>query len=303
MEIDFLSDLSAELKIALKDSGFNVPTSEQLRKQDRRSDELKDKIKDYELHNLLNHFFTVYSRRVPVRKWNVHKSDKLQGSNKIIDIVNKLSSGDDVNTLLSHRVRKLNQSKFADLLLSEWGIHHLHFEESRSDELLFIYFSEGDAYLIDILQHEHIDGSVVTWTNTDLIQVMHDNWPHLLKPFIFKINSQSQELTIEERRTLRKRSVATTVIVNDGTEYMPMGGGYSSSKHPTKAIMQSDFLYLTVKLLQAAVEENYPEIQQTLSAYTTKPKLKLKLGKNLEPVIIEVTHNVQINFRMSEKHA
>ncbi|MDC5721927.1 hypothetical protein [Vibrio europaeus] len=302
MKVDFLSDLSAELKSALKGSGFNVPTYEQLRKQDRRSNELKNKIESYDLHNLLNHFFTVYTRRLPVRKWNVHVSDKLLGSSKITDIVNHLSGGNDVNSLLSHRVRKLNQSKFADLLLSEWGIHHLHFEEHRSNELLFVYFNEDDAYLIDILQHEKADGSVVTWTNTDLVQVMHDNWPNVLRPFVHNTNSQSQELTTEERRTLRNKAVSTTVIVSDGTEYMPMGGGYSSSKHPINAIMQSDFLYLKVKWLQAAVEENYPAIQQALSAYTTKPKLKLKLDQNLEPMVVEITQSVQLNLHINEKN-
>ena len=303
MNIDFLSDLSEELQATLLECGLNVPSAEQLRQQDKRSKELKDKIENYDLLNLLHHFFTVYSRRVPVRKWNVHILDKLSGSSEIIEIVNKLLHGNDVKALLSNRVRKLNQSKFADLLLAEWGIHHLHFEESRSNELLFIYFSESDAYLIDILQHEKADGSVVTWTNTDLIQVMHDNWPNLLRPYIFKTNSQSPVLTTEERRTLRNRAVTTSVIVNDGTEYMPIGGGYSASKHPTHAIVQSNFLYLTVKQLQTTVEQNYPAIQQALSTYTTSPKLELKLGTNLEPMVVEVVHKVQLNLQQDEKSA
>ncbi|MGD8116182.1 hypothetical protein [Vibrio sp. TRT 29B02] len=296
MNIDFLSDLSGELQVALRESGLIVPSPEQLRQQDRRSEELKEKIEHYDLHNLLNHFFTVYSRRVPVQKWNIHISDKLSNSNKIVELASKLSRGDDVNALLSNRVLKLNQSKFADLLLAEWGIHHLHFEENRSDELLFIYFSGSDAYLIDILQHEKADGSVVTWTNTDLIQVMHDNWPNVLRPYILKTNSNSPILTTDERRTLRKKAATNTVIVNDGTEYLPMGGGYSSSKHPTHAIMQSDFLYLTVKQLQMVVEDNYPAIKQALSTYTSSPKLELKLGDNLEPMVVEVVHNVQLNL-------
>lgn len=300
MNIDFLSDLSGELQAVLEKSGLNVPSPEQLRKQDKCSEELKEKIENYDLKNLLHHFFTVYSRRVPVRKWNVHISDKLSDSNAIIEIVNKLSHGDDVNALLSNRVRKLNQPKFADLLLAEWGIHHLHFEASRSNELLFIYFSESDAYLIDILQHEKADGSVVTWTNTDLIQIMHDNWPSVLQKYVFKENSQSPVLTTEERRTLRNRAATTTVIVSDGTEYMPMGGGYSVSKHPTHAILRSNILYLTVKQLQTTVEENFPAIQQALSTYTTSPKLELKLGTNLEPIVIEVIHNVKINLQQNE---
>jgi len=297
MNIDFLSDLSDELQAALKEYGLNVPSPEQLRQQDKRSDELKDKIENYDLHNLLHHFFTAYTRRISVRKWNVHISDKLSESSEIIEIVNKLSHGNDINILLSNRVRKLNQSKFADLLLSEWGIHHLHFDESRSNELLFIYFNESDAYLIDILQHEKADGSVVTWTNTDLIQAMHDNWPSVLKPYVFKTNSQSPVLTTKERRVLRNKAANTTIVVNDGTEYMPMGGGYSASKHPTRAIVQSDSLYLTVKQLQKTVEENYLAIKQALSSYTSSPNLELKLGTNLEPIVVEVVHKVQLNLQ------
>ncbi|MBB1417804.1 hypothetical protein H5187_10975 [Pseudoalteromonas sp. SG44-1] len=297
MNINFFSDLSDELQAALKECGLNVPSPEQLRQQDKRSDELKDKIENYDLHNLLHHFFTVYTRRISVRKWNVHVSDKLSESSEIIEIVNKLSHGNDINILSSNRIRKLNQSKFADLLLSEWGIHHLHFDESRSNELLFIYFSESDAYLIDILQHEKADGSVVTWTNTDLIQVMHDNWPSVLKPYVLKTNSQSPVLTTKERRALRNKAANTTIVVNDGTEYMPMGGGYSASNHPTSAIVQSDSLYLTVKQLQKTVEENYPAIQQALSPYTSSPNLELKLGTNLEAIVVEVVHKVQLNLQ------
>ena len=103
-------------------------------------------------------------------------------------------------------------------------------------------------------------------------------------------------MTKDERRTLRKKAATTTVIVNDGTEYLPMGGGYSASKHPIDAITQSDFLYLTVKQLQMIVENNYPAIQQALSTYTSSPKLALKLGDNLEPMVVEVVHNVQLNL-------
>ena len=48
MNIDFLSDLSDELQAALKEYGLNVPSPEQLRQQDKRSDELKDKIENYD---------------------------------------------------------------------------------------------------------------------------------------------------------------------------------------------------------------------------------------------------------------
>ena len=296
MKMDFFSDLSKELQRILKEFGLTAPTFEQLRLQDKRSDELKNKIENYDLKNLLLHFFTTHTRRVPVLKWNVHISNRLVDSKEISGIIIKLSNGEDVNGLLSNRISKLNQKKYPDLLLSEWGIFHLHFDEKRSNNLLFIYFSDANAYLIDILPHEKTDGSIVTWTNTDLIQVMHDNWPSVLRPYIFKTQSESPVLTTEQRRTLRNKAANSTVIVNDGTEYVPLGGGYSASKHPANAVIKSDFLYQTVKRLQFIVEENYSAIQQALSSYTSSPQLELKLSDNLEPMVIEVVHKIHVNL-------
>jgi len=303
MNFDFLSDLADELQRLLQEAELTVPTYEQLRLQDNRNEELKSKIQHYDLSNLLVHFFTVYSRRIPVTQWNVHISSKLEGRNEISDIVRKLESGEDVNGLLSNKVKELNQAKHADLLRSEWGIYHLHFKENRSEELLFVYFNVNNAYLIDIMKHEKADGSVVTWTNTDLIQIMHDNWSHVIKSYIFKIDSDAPVLTTEQRRTLRKKAANTSIVVSDGTEYMPLGGGFSCSKHPTHAVIQSDFLFFTVKQLQADVRENYPVIKKALVEYTSTPNLKLKLDDNLQPLVVESEKDILLNLQANEEYA
>ena len=300
MTLNFFSDLVDELQRLLKDADLAVPTFEQLRLQDIRSEELKNKIKDYDLHNLLLHCFTVYSRRIPVIKWNVHTSSKLEGRNEINEIINKLESGENVNRLLSNKVKKLNQAKNADLLKSEWGIYHLHFREERSEELLFVYLNEGNAYLLDILKHEKADGSVVTWTNTDLIQTIHNNWPQVIEPFIYKINSTAQILTTEQRRTLRKKAGNTNVVVNDGTEYIPLGFGLSSSKHPTSAVIQSDHLLFKVKELQATVKENYQSIKQALVEHTTAPIIKLKIDDNFQPFVVESQKRILLKLESNE---
>lgn len=303
MEVHFLSDLSIELKQILEKLGLSVPTSEELREYDKRPNELKDKIKNYDLNNLLLHFFTVNSRRVPIISWNVHISDKLSGRQEIIEIVNKLSNGDDVNNLTSKYVRKKNQSKYhyADLLRYEWGIYHLHFDKNGTDDLLFIYLKDGNAYLIDILPHEKRDNSVVTWTNTDLIQTMHDNWPELIRPFIFNTDGlHDHHLTVEQRRTLRAKGAIANVIVSDGTEYIPLGGGFSSSLHPIDAIFQTDMLIHSVGQLQLAVENNHAEIEKLLLKYTHTPILKLKLDSNFNPCVVETSHNILLNFQDSQ---
>jgi len=300
MNFDFLADLAEEITRLLQEGDLVVPEYEQLRSQDKRSEELKNKIQHYDLENLLVHFFTVNFRRVPTANWNTHISNKLQGRNEILDIVEKLESGEDVNNFLSSKVKKLNQAKNSDLLRSEWGIHHLHFKESRSKDLLFVYFNESDAYLIDILPHEKSDGSVVTWTNTNLIQIIHDNWPHLIEPYIYKTNSDAPVLMTEQRRALRKRAANTNIVVSDGTEYVPLGGGFSPSKHPVLAVTQSNFLLLTVKNIQADIEENHIAVKQALADHTSEPTLKLKLDGDFQPLIVEAGNNILINLHPSE---
>ncbi|MEL0602832.1 hypothetical protein [Pseudoalteromonas undina] len=297
MNVDFLSDLEEEIAKALREANLSVPTSEQLRTQDKRSEELKLNILHYDIKNILLHFFTVKSRLIPVVTWNVHISDRLRDREEIQDIVYKLENGQNVNSLLSNKVRKLNQAKNSDQLRSEWGIYHLHFVESRSQELLFIYFSGNDAYLIDILGHENPDGTIVTWTNTDLIQVLHDNWPQVIEASIFQKNSRVPILTTGQRRTLRKNSANTTVVVSDGTEYLPLAGGFSSSKHPTSAVIQADYLLNEVLRLEEIVQSNIDVIKQALITNTPEPNLKLRLGNNFQPKIIESTHNTLVNLQ------
>ena len=303
MTLNFFSDLVDELQRLLKDADLAVPTFEELRLQDKRSEEIKDKIKDYDLYNLLLHCLTVFSRRISVIKWNVHTSSELEGRNKINEIINKLERGEDVNRLLSNKVKKLNQAKNADLLKSEWGIYHLHFREERSEELLFIYLNDGNAYLLDILKHEKADGVVVTWTNTDLIQIMHNNWPQVIKPFVYKANSTAIILTTKQRRTLRKKAGNSNVVVNDGTEYMPIGFGFSSSKHPTSAVIQSDHLLFKVKELQATVKENYQSIKQALVEHTTAPIIKLKIDDNFQPFVVESKKRILLTLEPNEENA
>ena len=292
MQFDFFEDLKNELQRLLKEMGLRVPTNKQLYLQDKRSDDFKNKDKYYDLRNLLIHFFTAYSRMVPVIKWNVYVSDKLKNRNEIIDIQSKLKTGTDINKLLSRNVKKLNQTKYNDLLKYEWGIYHFHFKEDRSNELLFVYLNESSAYLLDILEHEKPDGSIVTWTNTDLIQIIHDNWPNVIKPFIFLENSNSKKLTTEERKALRRRSGSSHIIVTDGTEYIPLGSGISISKHPNEAIEQSDLLFKSVKRLQTVVQNNIPTFKKKLIGYTSEPNLQLILNEKLRPQVVEMKSKI-----------
>lgn len=292
MEIDFKKDLKLEIERIITEYGYKPPSFQDLKVQDKRDQNLVANIADYDLQNLLLHFFTVRSRRIPIKKWQVHISPELKTHPNYTlckPIVEKLKNGEDVNNLLSKKVKKTNQKKSShtDLLLYEWGIYHLHFSEAGSDNLLFVFLNNDEAYFLNILRHEKKSIGNVTWTNTDLIQILHNNWPSTISNRIFRKGSKSKLLTTEQRKTLRQKASNTTVIVSDNTEYLPLGGGFSSSRHPVSSVMQSDRLLLDIRTLEKAVRGREAVIRNALSRPTEKLKIRLYLDDELQITVVE----------------
>jgi hypothetical protein len=142
----------------------------------------------------LSALLTIYGNwraRVPSRTpREVHVSSVLAASAKrlehakaVEDITAKITAGADLTDHLSERAkvayvptasqgpRHLRED--LDLLLADWGIHHLHLQTEirpRGNDLLFVAFTERDAYLIDILPH----GS---WAKLSLIETIVRDWP------------------------------------------------------------------------------------------------------------------------------
>ena len=99
------------------------------------------------------------------------------------ELVAKIEAGADLKDHLSERVEtayvptssrgRQHRRKDLDLLLADWGIHHLHLPtatQQRGNDLLFAAFTDRDAYLIDILPHGR-------WTTTNLIETIVREWP------------------------------------------------------------------------------------------------------------------------------
>ena len=209
-------------------------------------------------------------------------------SSERLKYIHDLALGKDVNPFLSKQVKGQHQNKKTDLLRFEWGIYHIHFEEGgKGDEMLFVYFDGNEAYLLDILLHEKNGANHITWTNTDLIQILHDNWPHVIARAIFKTDSK-ETLTTEQRQILRNKAANTNVTVRDGTEYMPIGGGFSCSKHPQKAAENTLRMLKRTEELESMVLNNNNNIKNLLlidkSSKNIKIKLELTDGLNLKVI-------------------
>jgi hypothetical protein len=157
---------------------------------------------------------------------------------ELVQIFNDIEMGRKLDRYLSKRVlvgfelpkksgpKKLNQLEHLDLLLNDWGIHHLHISTKlepdgfvvRVQPLILAIFKPGSAYLIDIVKHDD-------WSNDRLIRIIVENWPaaglvHEIKGII---GTEARQFTPAERLKLRSVGIATTVQI-DGRTFSPALG-------------------------------------------------------------------------------
>lgn len=162
----------------------------------------------------------------------VHVSEHFTAPKKydaaIEQITHDLKVGNNVNARLSRRIK--DKKVYTDRMLADWGIHHLHLGEEviskgkyeglieGNKEILFVWVTNNEAYLIGIFDHD-------SWTKTQVLEIVHDNWYHLLKPFEMPRDvSLTREVSDLDRLELRSACINTAVPVR-GCLYMGLGGG------------------------------------------------------------------------------
>ncbi len=131
-----------------------------------------------------------------------------------------LVRGDDVNAHLSydvmqgyclHRPGRKDGPDF-DLMLNEWGIHHLHLDQApgkggfraRSEELLYAIIGRGVAFVLAVAPHG-------AWTSRRLIEATVQSWPNQ-KLFVSLNVIPGQDCSEDEHKALRKAGVMTTAV-------------------------------------------------------------------------------------------
>jgi hypothetical protein len=187
------------------------------------------------LGTLLIRWFNWQDRYVPAIPRTVHKSSELSASPAAVThsaalaaVRSAIEAGRDLTPRLSTRVGTayvpstlsdpLHRRDDLDLLLADWGIHHLHLspldDARRTSDLLFAMFRSADAYLIQILPH----GS---WTDEALLEIVARNWPDagLLMGSISGIRL-AEPIAPPDRARYRRAGVATAIEI-DGTVYLP----------------------------------------------------------------------------------
>ena len=230
--VNLLRDLRETISADLQLAGYSKDSVNRLSKDDRA---------------LIGAYLGVRRRWIPPGPRQIHKakcfSCPRQHAAALAHIENTIKSGGDLTPHLSTKILYL---KYNDPMMNDWGIHHLHLGTrpetkgknkgfvKRTGPLLYCYFTESDAYLLDIRDHGAFE-------DQELVAIMHENWPFLLERFRTK-GTKGSQLTDEEVRELRRKRANHFMTMNDGTVYRMIGEGVTTSGENIADVINTDRL-------------------------------------------------------------
>ena len=179
-------------------------------------------------------------------------------------IKNKLTNGMDVNCHLSKNI--FSEDK-PDYLFYDWGIHHFHLSRGkdsknsyfskRTDQLLFAYINDENAYLIDIRPHNED----YVFAQKELLHIIHKEWNELLDRFKIKGISVEQEFnSAEDIQKLRAGGVLIMHKVGNDI-YIPMGGGVTTAATSIAVRTETDRLISMTRNAEKWLSENINDIE------------------------------------------
>ena len=198
------------LKNAMKEEGFDAEEVEKA----------KDALEAY-----------VQSRRRTIlpRQRKVHKAsqfDHIGNEEAVNAIENLFQTGGDLSPYRSKGYKSLKE----DRMLDYYGVHHLHLGKElektgfvkRTNHLLIVFVQENNAYFLKVSPHEEEPISI--WYRTEIIKIIHDNWPELRQQLSMKgiseVKPERDDLFVKETRNTNLISMHQ---MPDGTVYMPHG--------------------------------------------------------------------------------
>jgi hypothetical protein len=271
LEINFKNDLRQVLLELFKTSGFLFNHKDSL-------------------ENLMRQFLNWRMREIPAKPREVHISKELkyklpegQIARAFGKIMFNAATGGNLNP---HLHKDLRNPGYKDLLLYDWGIHHLHLSVDPdpkhqgflkgTKELLFARVDSSDFYCIDILDHEPIR----SFANQNLVRIMHNNWPHVIAKYrVHEGIGLAQTVTNEDTHTLRTKHANTFVETPDGVIYFPIGGGCVASGMSITVVRGTDWLLNRFEVLEKSIKSNEENLRSRIRDYRGRcpPVLNLKL--------------------------
>lgn len=201
---------------------------------------------------------------------------------KLKRLETEIENGANLNSYLSRSIMDCSKD---DLMLYDWGIYHLHISDKldsrksdgfmeRSDLLLYALFDDDKAYFIKTINHK---GENNMWTKKECLDIINDNWPHLLESYVIKgISEEQQYISDDERTIIRKNHGNTFITLNNGVVIMPPNMGLMCDGSPSKAIYAADYLKKQLKDVQSSIMNDISDFRKKIQSNEDIYEIKLE---------------------------
>jgi hypothetical protein len=166
--------------------------------------------------------------------------------------------------LTPHLSTHLTDPDYDDPMLNDWGIHHFHLGTTphptrhgfvaRTGPLLYGCVMDDRFLCLQIMAHSN-------WTNPQLIEIWHNNWPQMLEPYKLKgFSASTPPVTDTELNQLRRGRVNTLQQLPDGSLIAPPGGGVSASGLSAQVVRDCDWYAHQMKTLEKHVQNKLGDL-------------------------------------------
>ncbi|HEX2846923.1 MAG TPA: hypothetical protein VHN59_10270 [Chitinophagaceae bacterium] len=209
--------------------------------------------------------FTIHRKLIiPIHrqvKMSKELQKKISGNYKYRSEIGRLwqmlQEGIDVN---AHQTKNLFNPNVHDHLVYDWNIYHLHlsfekdkkgYHTKRTKEILFVYITPGLALLLDVCGHPPHN----VFADKVFLEIIDNNWPEILTA-IAGVDALSQDISTQDRFTLRKHNVNEGALeVNGRIVYAP-GLGQASSGHSAGEVMKMNQMNRWLKTNEEIIMQN-----------------------------------------------
>lgn len=243
---------------------------------------------------------TLLPRRVHKSKEFTCPPELEAGFNKLVEA---LQNGEDISPYLSKKVDDISS---IDGMFNDWGVLHLHLGDKpdpkdtrfieRTGPLLFLYLKSEDAYLINVYEHGN-------WTDRSILQIVHDNWPELIKPYVLNgVLRLGQLYTEKQHAALRNSGITVPIELKDHNGdiivIVPPGLGITSSKDALQDVRSYQAQIKEIHKIEKYVQETSEVFQQAFKGSVPDP-LQLKLvHENEKWSVVELSTGAKFDLVM-----
>jgi hypothetical protein len=250
IEIDFVNDWAEGVRQQLAANGYPVASTVSYEELCHR------------FLNLRQRSVSVVPRTVLISREMICPPELRSG----LDLVReKIERGEDLRPHLS---RTLTDLDFDDMLLNDWGLHHLHLGVAiepdgfakRTGPVLFARFTHDTAYFVAVLVH----GS---WTRQELVKIIHLNWEDSIRRYRLPgVVGVEPAVTDAELGECRQSGLTVFLEVEPGVVYAPLGGGYATSGVSTRVVTECDSIVERLQNYEDRVREIAPRFAAAAQA-------------------------------------